>query len=92
MLLGPRLKLFSAELSRGVDGCALCALCAQATLAENAGLHPLSIVTELRARHTAGDKTFGINVRKGKASNDLRSPSGLPPVSGWIEWIDPCDH
>jgi len=36
-----------------------------ATLAENAGMHPLSIVTELRARHAKGEKNAGINVRKG---------------------------
>merc|ERR550514_729790 len=40
-----------------------------ATLAENAGLHPLAIVTELRARHAAGEKTVGINVRKGKVAD-----------------------
>lgn len=35
------------------------------TLAENAGLHPIQIVTELRAMHAKGMKTAGINVRKG---------------------------
>lgn len=34
------------------------------TLAENAGLSPIATVTELRARHKAGEKTAGINVRK----------------------------
>lgn len=34
------------------------------TLAENAGLHPIQIVTELRNKHATGEKTFGINVRK----------------------------
>lgn len=33
------------------------------TLAENAGLNPISIVTELRNRHAMGDKNAGINVR-----------------------------
>jgi T-complex protein 1 subunit delta len=41
------------------------------TLAENAGLSPIGIVTELRGRHTAGDKSAGINVRKGAISNIL---------------------
>eukprot|EP00940_MAST-03C_sp_MAST-3C-sp2_P003095 g3095.t1 len=36
------------------------------TLAENAGLHPLAIVTELRKRHAEGEKMAAINVRKGK--------------------------
>jgi T-complex protein 1 subunit delta len=35
------------------------------TLAENAGLHPIAIVTELRKRHAEGSKFAGINVRKG---------------------------
>lgn len=35
------------------------------TLAENAGLHPLKIVTELRKRHAAGEKFAAINVKKG---------------------------
>ena len=34
------------------------------TLAENAGLNPIAIVTELRNRHAQGDVTAGINVRK----------------------------
>uniref|UniRef100_A0A2I3RA90 T-complex protein 1 subunit delta n=1 Tax=Pan troglodytes TaxID=9598 RepID=A0A2I3RA90_PANTR len=37
------------------------------TLAENAGLNPISTVTELRNRHAQGEKTAGINVRKIKA-------------------------
>jgi len=39
------------------------------TLAENAGLNPISIVTELRNRHAEGDTSAGINVRKGTISN-----------------------
>lgn len=35
------------------------------TLAENAGLNPMEIVTELKARHANGQTTAGINVRKG---------------------------
>lgn len=34
------------------------------TLAENAGLNPISTVTELRNRHAGGEITAGINVRK----------------------------
>jgi len=41
------------------------------TLAENAGLHPIAIVTELRNRHAQGEKTAGINVRKGAITNIL---------------------
>ncbi|CUA75029.1 T-complex protein 1 subunit delta [Rhizoctonia solani] len=41
------------------------------TLAENAGLNPIAIVTELRNRHAIGEKNAGINVRKGLISNIL---------------------
>jgi T-complex protein 1 subunit delta len=41
------------------------------TLAENAGLNPIAIVTELRNRHAKGEATAGINVRKGTISNIL---------------------
>jgi hypothetical protein len=34
------------------------------TLAENAGLNPIAIVTELRNRHALGERSAGINVRK----------------------------
>jgi len=41
------------------------------TLAENAGLHPIPIVTELRKRHANGEKTAGINVTKGEITDIL---------------------
>ena len=41
------------------------------TLAENAGLNPVAIVTELRNRHAQGETHAGINVRKGAVSNML---------------------
>ena len=41
------------------------------TLAENAGLNPIKIVTELRHRHANGEKTAGVNVRKGMVTNIL---------------------
>ena len=39
------------------------------TLAENAGLKPVEIVTELRNKHRKGEKYAGINVKKGIISN-----------------------
>ena len=42
-----------------------------ATLAENSGLQAVTIVTELRNRHAKGEKSAGINVRKGSVSNIL---------------------
>lgn len=41
------------------------------TLAENAGLNPVAIVTELRNRHARGETYAGINVRKGQITNIL---------------------
>lgn len=39
------------------------------TLAENSGMNPISIVTELRNRHNAGMTTGGINVKNGTISD-----------------------
>ena len=41
------------------------------TLAENAGLNPIEIVTELRNRHARGEQAAGINVRRNTVSNML---------------------
>merc|ERR1712188_251188 len=49
------------------------------TLAENAGLDPIAIVTDLRARHVKGETTAGINVRKG-CITDLKEENVLQPL------------
>lgn len=41
------------------------------TLAENAGLDPISFVTELRNRHIQGHKNEGLNIRRNKIMNML---------------------
>ena len=41
------------------------------TLAENAGLNPIQIVTELRNKHAGGEKYAGINVRKNSVTDML---------------------
>jgi len=41
------------------------------TLAENAGLSPIQVVTELRTKHSQGLKNHGINVRSGTVA-DMR--------------------
>jgi T-complex protein 1 subunit delta len=41
------------------------------TLAENAGLNPVKMVTELRNRHALGDSNAGINVRTAQITNIL---------------------
>lgn len=49
------------------------------TLAENAGLNPIATVTQLRTRHNAGEKTAGINVRKG-CITDIAEENVLQPA------------
>lgn len=49
------------------------------TLAENAGLNPIATVTELRNRHALGEKTAGINVRKG-AITDIMAENVVQPL------------
>jgi T-complex protein 1 subunit delta len=73
------LSLRLSELSRAMVG--LDAVCYRAfaealevipfTLAENAGLNPISTVTELRQKHANGEKNAGINVRLGMVTNIL---------------------
>lgn len=35
------------------------------TLAENAGLNSIKVVTELRARHAGGEKNVGVSIKRG---------------------------
>jgi hypothetical protein len=48
------------------------------TLAENAGLSAINMVTELRNRHAAGETSAGINVRKGAITNILEENVVVP--------------
>uniref|UniRef100_A0A7S0VJK2 T-complex protein 1 subunit delta n=1 Tax=Polytomella parva TaxID=51329 RepID=A0A7S0VJK2_9CHLO len=49
------------------------------TLAENAGLNPIRIVTELRSMHAAGQKYAGINVKK-NAITDMVEAKVVQPL------------
>lgn len=49
------------------------------TLAENAGLNPINIVTELRKAHAEGQINAGINVKK-NAITDMLSANVLQPL------------
>jgi len=49
------------------------------TLAENAGLDPVKTVTELRKAHQDGDKTAGINVKRGVISS-MQDENVLQPA------------
>jgi len=48
------------------------------TLAENAGMNAIQIVTELRNRHSLGESGAGINVRKGRITNILEENVIVP--------------
>jgi T-complex protein 1 subunit delta len=41
------------------------------TLAENAGLNPIQIVTDLRNRHSLGHKNAGISIKRGAINDDI---------------------
>ncbi|MFH1365301.1 MAG: thermosome subunit alpha [archaeon] len=43
------------------------------TLAENAGLDPIEILTELKSKHDSGEKNFGLNLFTNKVENVLDS-------------------
>merc|ERR1719197_963281 len=49
------------------------------TLAENAGLNAIQVVTELRNRHALGETSAGINVRKGRVT-DIKEENVVVPL------------
>uniref|UniRef100_A0A0A9YHP0 T-complex protein 1 subunit delta n=1 Tax=Lygus hesperus TaxID=30085 RepID=A0A0A9YHP0_LYGHE len=49
------------------------------TLAENAGLDPIYIMTELRKQHATGNSTYGINIKKGIV-DDMKQLNVLQPL------------
>ena len=64
--LGGREQLAVEEFAKALE-------CVPSTLAENAGLDPIDIVTELRARHDKGEKHVGINLLTNKIENVLEA-------------------
>ncbi len=56
------------------------------TLAENAGLDPIDIVTELRSRHEKGEKYAGINLLTNKIENVLEA-GVLEPTKNKLQAI-----
>jgi len=44
-----------------------------ATLAENAGMDPIDVLTELKSRHDSGEKNAGLNLFKNKVENMLEA-------------------
>jgi T-complex protein 1 subunit delta len=50
------------------------------TLAENAGLNSIKVVTELRHRHALGDNNAGVSIRSGGVKNNMVEENVLQPL------------
>lgn len=50
------------------------------TLAENAGLNSIKVVTELRHRHALGEKLAGISIKSGGVKNNISEENVLQPL------------
>lgn len=50
------------------------------TLAENAGLNSIKVVTELRHRHDLGDKNAGVSIRSGGVKTNIAEENVLQPL------------
>ncbi len=50
------------------------------TLAENAGLNSIKVVTDLRYRHEKGEKAAGVSVRSGGVKGDMAEENVLQPL------------
>ncbi len=64
--LGGREQLAIEQFARALEAI-------PSTLAENAGLDPIDIVTELKARHDKGEKYAGVNLLTNKIENALEA-------------------
>ncbi|KAF2088074.1 t-complex protein-like protein 1 [Saccharata proteae CBS 121410] len=50
------------------------------TLAENAGLNSIKVVTELRHRHALGEKNAGVSIKNGGVKNNIAEENVLQPL------------
>jgi T-complex protein 1 subunit delta len=50
------------------------------TLAENAGLNSIKVVTDLRHRHALGEKNAGVSIRSGGVKNNIAEENVLQPL------------
>ena len=50
------------------------------TLAENAGLNSIRVVTELRNRHAQGQRNAGVSIRSGGVKTDITEENVLQPL------------
>jgi T-complex protein 1 subunit delta len=51
-----------------------------ATLAENAGLNSIVVVTELRHRHAIGEKYAGVSIKTGGVKSNIADENVLQPL------------
>jgi len=77
MELARRLRIFGQSLSGreqlAVEEFASALEFIPATLAENAGLDPIDVLTELKSKHDSGDKNAGLNLFNNKIENVLEA-------------------
>jgi len=75
--LAKKLKEFSQELSGreqlAVEEFAFALEFIPSTLAENAGMDPIDVLTELKSRHDAGERNAGLNLLTNRIENVLES-------------------
>ena len=75
--LAKRLREFAATLvgreRLAVEEFALALEFIPSTLAENAGLDPIDVITELRSKHEAGEEYFGLNLFTNKVEDNLKA-------------------
>ena len=50
------------------------------TLAENAGLNSIKVVTELRHKHEYGEKNAGVSIKSGGVKSDIANENVLQPL------------
>ena len=50
------------------------------TLAENAGLNSIRVVTDLRHRHEFGERNAGVSVRSGGVKGNMQEENVLQPL------------
>lgn len=50
------------------------------TLAENAGLNSIKVVTDLRHRHDIGEKNAGVSIKSGGVKNNIADETVLQPL------------
>lgn len=77
--LGREAASLGGAASLAVEAFGEAMLAVPTILAENAGLAPVPVVTELRNRHARGETNQGINVRRGTVS-DMQEEAVLQPL------------